>query len=137
VRGGGGVLGNGTGVVNGGPRLLSGGRPDIEAYREGFVYPENPEFYYRFGIRRNPRTIAGVTRGGDLLLVAIDGRRPDYSVGASFVEEARVMAALGAREAVNLDGGGSTGMTVEDALVTKPSDSTGERPIGDALVMVP
>ena len=137
VRGGGRLLGNGTGVVNGGPRLLSGGRNDIDAYREGFVYPENPEFYYRFGERRNPRTIAGVTRGGDLLLVAIDGRQPTYSVGASFIEEARVMDALGAREAVNLDGGGSTGMTVEQRLVTQPSDATGERPIGDAVVVLP
>jgi hypothetical protein len=131
------VLDNGTGVVNGGPRLLSGGNIDIDAYKEGFVYPENPEFYYRFGIRRNPRTIAGVTPGGDLLLVAVDGRRPGYSVGASFVEEARIMDSLGAEEAVNLDGGGSTGMTVEDVLVTRPSDATGERPIGDAVVLVP
>jgi exopolysaccharide biosynthesis protein len=56
-------------------------------------------------------------------------------VGASFAESAGVMRALGARDAVNLDGGGSTGMTVLDALVTRPSDATGERPIGDALLI--
>jgi SPOR domain len=33
-----------TGIVNGGPRLLSGGSPDITAYAEGFVYTEEPEF---------------------------------------------------------------------------------------------
>ena len=46
------------------------------------------------------------------------------------------MAALGAREAVNLDGGGSTTMTVGGKLVNRPSDATGERPIGDALVLL-
>jgi Phosphodiester glycosidase/SPOR domain len=125
-----------TGIVNGGPRLLGGGAPDITAYAEGFVYPEDPEFYYRFGIRRNPRTMAGVTPGGDLLLVAVDGRKPDYSVGASFREEAAIMDSLGAEEAVNLDGGGSTTMTLGTRLVTRPSDPTGERPIGDAVVLL-
>ncbi len=133
---GGASLAGKTGVVNGGPRLLSGGEPDITAYAEGFVYSEDPEFYYRFGIRRNPRTMAGVTPGGTLLLVAVDGRKPGYSVGASFREEAAIMDSLGAEEAVNLDGGGSTTMTLGKRLVTRPSDPTGERPIGDAVVLL-
>ena len=127
----------GTGVVNGGPRLLESGEPEITAFAEGFVYPENPEFYYRFGERRNPRTLAGTKPSGNLLLVAVDGRRPGYSVGASFEESAGIMDSLGSDEAVNLDGGGSTGMTVEQRLVTRPSDTTGERPIGDAVVVLP
>lgn len=44
------------------------------------------------------------------------------------------MDALGSEEAVNLDGCGSTGMTVRQRLVTRPSDATGERPIGDAVL---
>ncbi len=47
----------------------------------------------------------------------------------------RELRALGAHNAVNLDGGGSTGMTLGSGLVTRPSDATGERPIGDALVI--
>jgi exopolysaccharide biosynthesis protein len=66
----------------------------------------------------------------------VDGRQPSYSAGASFKESARIMEALGAEEAVNLDDGGSTGMTVEVRLVTRPSDTTGERPIGDAVVLL-
>jgi phosphodiester glycosidase/sporulation related protein len=134
---GGGRLARGTGVVNGGPRLLSNGSPDIAAYAEGFHWPENPEFYYRFGVRRNPRTLAGVTSGGNLLLVAVDGRQPGYSVGTSFEESAGIMDALGAGEAVNLDGGGSTAMTIGEELVNRTSDATGERPIGDAVVILP
>ena len=137
ISGEGARIGARTGVVNGGPRLLEDGEPEITAYKEGFVYPENPEFYYRFGERRNPRTLAGTTPGGDLLLVAVDGRRPGYSVGASFEESAGIMDALRSDEAVNLDGGGSTGMTIRERLVTRPSDTTGERPIGDAVVVLP
>ena len=46
------------------------------------------------------------------------------------------MDVLGSREAVNLDGGGSTGMTLGRRLVTRPSDPTGERAIGDAVVLL-
>jgi hypothetical protein len=129
--------GPGLGVVNGGPRLLRGGRPAITAEAEGFDHPDDPGFYYAFGLRRNPRTIAGVTRAGRLLLVAVDGRAPGYSAGLDFEEEAAVMRALGARDAVNLDGGGSTTMMVRDRMVTRPSDATGERPVGDAVMLLP
>jgi Phosphodiester glycosidase len=135
VRGEHGPLRFARAVVNGGPRLVRAGRAHVTAAAEGFDWPEDPGFYYRFGVRRNPRTLAGVTAAGRLLLVTIDGRRPGHSVGASFAESAAVMRALGARDAVNLDGGGSTGMTVGGALVTLPSDATGERPIGDALLI--
>jgi len=125
----------GLGVVNGGPRLLRGGGVDITAADEGFHWQERPEFYYRFGVRRNPRTLAGVTAEGHVLLVTVDGRQPGWSVGASFHESARIMQALGATDAVNLDGGGSTTMTVGSRLMTRPSDRTGERPIADAIVV--
>src|SRR5919112_493496 len=132
------TLAPGTSVVNGGPRLLSNGSPDITAYAEGFVWPENPEFYYRFGVRRNPRTLAGITPEGNLLLVAVDGRQPGYSVGVSFEESALIMQALCAEEAVNLDGGGSTTLTIGEELVNRPSDPGNvERPIGDAVVLLP
>jgi hypothetical protein len=86
----------GTSVINGGPRLLRDGRLEITAVAEGFHWPEDRGFYYRFGIRRNPRTLVGVDRDGRLLLVTIEGRRPGYSAGASFKESARVTAAVGA-----------------------------------------
>lgn len=124
------------GAVNGGPRLLRGGTPAIDAASEGFTHPEDPEFFYRFGIRRNPRTLAGITRSGHLLLVAVDGRAPGYSDGLSFAEEADVMRSLGASDAVNLDGGGSTAMALGATLVTRPSDATGERPVGDAITLL-
>ena len=96
---------------------------------------DDPGFYYAFALRRNPRTIAGVARDGRLLLVAVDGRAPGYSAGLDFEEEAAVMRALGAEDAVNLDGGGSTTMTIRGTVVTRASDATGERPIADAVLV--
>ena len=90
----------------------------------------------------NPRTVAGITRDRrHLLLVVIDGRQPAYSVGTTTRETADLLLALGAVEALNLDGGGSTAMVVRDAvtgttrLVNRPSDAAGERPVGDALAV--
>jgi exopolysaccharide biosynthesis protein len=81
--------------------------------------------------------MAGVERDGDLLLVAADGRAPGYSAGLDFEEESAVMRSLGARDALNLDGGGSTTMVIRGTMVTRPSDATGERPIGDAILVTP
>ena len=61
-----------------------------------------------FGYVRHPRTAAGVTKDGKVLLLAVDGRIPEYSNGASLVDLANIMLDLGADRAINLDGGGST-----------------------------
>lgn len=84
---------------------------------------------------RNPRTIAGTTRDHKIVLATIDGRQTT-SVGTTMAETAVVARALGLRDAVNLDGGGSTAMSVGGVLVNRPSDATGERSVGDALVYV-
>lgn len=129
-------LGPHADVVNGGPLLVRDGRQYVDAYAEGFVQPDRPDFFYGFGVRRNPRTMAGVTATGHLLLVAVEGRRPGYSVGLSFPEESAVMATLGATDALNLDGGGSTTAVGPGATVLgRPSDTTGERPVGDAVLL--
>jgi hypothetical protein len=130
-------LGETLDVINGGPRLLDNGEIQITANAEGFNWQENPEFYYRFGVRRNPRTLAGITATGKLLLVTVDGRQPGWSVGASFLESAKILRSLGAVDAVNLDGGGSTSITINQQLVNRPSDATGERPIADAMTISP
>ena len=90
---------------------------------------------------RHPRTIVGVAAGGRrLLLITIDGRQAGYSAGTTNRESARVALELGATEAINLDGGGSTAMVVARGegrfeVVNKPSDPQGERAVGNALVV--
>jgi exopolysaccharide biosynthesis protein len=87
---------------------------------------------------RNPRTIAGTTRDGKIVLATIDGRQTT-SVGTTMNETAAVAQALGLHDAINLDGGGSTAMVRADGtLVNHPSGAGGaERAVGDALVFVP
>ena len=78
-----------------------------------------------------------MTADGSLLLVTVDGRRAGWSAGVTLPEAARLMRSLGARDALNLDGGGSTAMTVRGRVVNRPSDAGGERPVSDALVVLP
>lgn len=125
----------GASAVNGGPRLLRGGEVDIPAREEGFDF--EPHYLEHFGDSRHPRTVAGITADGRLLLIVADGRQPVHSLGLSFQEAAAVARALGAVDAVNLDGGGSTALAIRGALVSRPSDDSGERPIGDAILILP
>lgn len=84
---------------------------------------------------RHPRTFVGRKPGGVVALVTVDGRQPT-SVGTTMRETARVALALGIRDAINLDGGGSTTMMAAGERVNRPSGGT-ERSVGDALVFVP
>jgi Phosphodiester glycosidase len=123
-------------LVSGGPRLVAAGRVRVRSSAEGFAPLSAPWFHSSFVASRHPRTMAGVRRDGSLLLVTIDGRRPGWSAGVTLSEGARVMRALGARDALNLDGGGSTAMAVRGRTVSRPSDPSGERRVSDAIVVL-
>lgn len=118
-------------IVNGSPQLVKNGKISIDAKQEGFDY--STEFYYDFGLTRQPRTLAGIKTNGDLIFVTVDGRSPENSIGVSFHESAELLKSLGAVSAINLDGGGSSTMVINGKLVNQTSDSTGERPIGDGI----
>ena len=80
---------------------------------------------------RHPRTAVGIKEDGSLILYTVDGRQKGYSAGVTFQEEALRMLELGAVEAVNMDGGGSTSM-----LALYPGDSdvnTINKPSGGSL----
>lgn len=85
-----------------------------------------------------PRTAAGVTDDGStLLLLAVDGRQRD-SRGASLRELGELLHGLGASDAINLDGGGSTTLVArepgEDGVRIRndPSDGS-QRPVSNGL----
>ena len=83
---------------------------------------------------RAPRTAIGVNKEGKALLVVVDGRRRT-STGFSLLELAQFMLDLGAVDAMNLDGGGSSEMIVGDQIVNQPSDGR-ERRIGAGIAVV-
>ncbi len=87
--------------------------------------------------KRHPRTAVGVSADGTTLIVAVvDGRRAGWSVGMTLPELADLMIEQGAREAINLDGGGSSSFVYVGAdgkvLENKPSDGS-FRPVANHL----
>jgi hypothetical protein len=88
-----------------------------------------------FALNRHPRTAIAKLRDGRILLVAVDGRQPEKSVGMTLKELAEYLLSIGATDAMNLDGGGSTTMYLNGSVVNSPSDASGERRIGDAILV--
>jgi exopolysaccharide biosynthesis protein len=125
------------------PRDAVGGRPML--VRDSTILPRLDSVGgVAFGKARHPRTAVGVARDGRrLLLAVVDGRQAPYSDGMSLNELAVLMLALGARDALNLDGGGSSTLIYADPasagalrIANRPSDKEGERAVGDALAIV-
>ena len=92
----------------------------------------------------NPRTVFGLSADRRyLFLVAIDGRQPGYSDGALDYEAGNWMLKLGAADAMNMDGGGSTTLVMEDSLrnplrlnrSSAVADSGRERTVGSHLAV--
>lgn len=116
-------------LVGGWPRLLDGGRS--VAARADSVEGT----FARFSSARHPRSAIGFSRdSATMYLVAVDGRQA-ASAGATLEELARILQEVGAYDALNLDGGGSTALVVGGTLANVPSDSAGERPVGNVIAV--
>ncbi|MDB6133106.1 MAG: hypothetical protein JWM59_1349 [Verrucomicrobiales bacterium] len=64
----------------------------------------------------HPRTGAAISGDGKTLwLLTVDGRQAGYSEGCTTVEMGTWFTAMGATDAINLDGGGTTTMVMADA----------------------
>jgi len=85
---------------------------------------------------RHPRTIVG-WNGAETLLVTVDGRQPGYSIGLSPPDSAELLRALGATEALNLDGGGSTTLAAGATVLNRPSDRMVKRGGKQQIVQEP
>jgi hypothetical protein len=116
-----------TEIVSGFPALLEEGRwvGDLEQR-------ERPAF----ASARHPRTALGWDPERRKVWIAVvDGRREGSAEGMTLPELAELFRALGATEALNLDGGGSSVMVVRGRRVNRPSDPAGERPVVNALLV--
>ena len=132
-------------TLGGNPILLQGGQ--VTVVDDGSDFTSS----------RHPRTVVGWNER-ETFLVAVDGRHPRYSIGLTLLEAAELLARLGATDALNLDGGGSTTLVLGGRVVNRPSDrlvrTNGrerivthpadddvvvgfvERPVADALVVM-
>lgn len=89
----------------------------------------------------HPRTAVGFSQDGKkMVMLTVDGRQGPYLPGLSLRDLADAMIELGAHNALNLDGGGSSTMlarepgTTELKVVNTPSDG-GERPVPNGLAL--
>ena len=89
-----------------------------------------------------PRTAVGVTKSGKRLFILVgDGRRKEYSNGLSYADMAQIFKSLGAYDALNLDGGGSSSFCLsvgngKFAPINRPSDRAGERFVPNGIAVV-
>jgi exopolysaccharide biosynthesis protein len=116
-------------LVGGWPRIIVHGRSVADS---AYPWEGTPP---SFANVRHPRSGVGISRDSNTVyLITVDGRQ-ESSSGMSLHEFADLMLSLGVYEGLNLDGGGSTTMVVNGAVVNSPSDGK-ERPVGDVLLVV-
>lgn len=81
----------------------------------------------------NPRTGIGMIAPNHYVFVVVDGRKNNYSKGMTLSEFANVFTELGATEAYNLDGGGSSTMYFMGRVVNNPQGRQQERGVSDII----
>ncbi len=85
-------------------------------------------------ISHEPRTAIGFNDDKLFLMVA-DGRQPGYSTGMSLYDVAEVMVKLGAKQAMNLDGGASSTFLVNGKVLNQPSGGGKQRAVLNAVLI--
>ena len=109
-------------AIGGGPVLVHDGKIRITNNEERMFTGKAKDDLH-------PRTAMGYTRDGRLIILAVEGRRKGIAEGASLTDLAEIFLALGAKEALNLDGGGSSCLLVMGKETIRPSDKEGQRAI--------
>ena len=115
-----------TDAVSAGPTLVRNGKPIFNAGEA--LTPVQLH-------GRDPRTAIGQRADGTIVMVAVDGRQPGWSVGITNWDLAQTLVRYGCVTGFALDSGGSTTIAFDGKVLNRPSDSYGERPVGEALVI--
>lgn len=90
----------------------------------------------KFSEQRHPRSGIGFSSDKrTLYFITVDGRQ-QMSRGMTLLEFSNLMITEGIHYGLNLDGGGSTTLIINDKVVNSPSDLTGERLVGNCLMIV-
>lgn len=90
---------------------------------------------------RHPRTALGVKADGNIIAVVVDGRQPGFSEGVGLDDLAKMMLDMGAVDAINLDGGGSSTFASRKpgeasvSLVNRVSDGS-ERAVANSVLFI-
>ena len=114
-----------------------------EALGGNAILVKNGQIYQtpQTGADKEPRTAVGIKADGDVFFVVVDGRQEPYSSGISMPDLAQLMIDLGAVDALNLDGGGSSTFTTRELggdnleVDNQPSDRS-ERSVANSWLIV-
>jgi Phosphodiester glycosidase/FlgD Ig-like domain len=115
-----------TSAIGGGPLL-------VRNHKAVFRTTEN--FTAGELMSRDARAGIGQLDDGRVVLVAVDGGRPGYSVGMTTYELAQTMVRLGAVTAAALEPGKAVTAAFQGKLLNRPSAAAGERPVREALLV--
>jgi Phosphodiester glycosidase len=128
-------------LVQAGPMLVRDERSVVVAADEEGFSSGAAQFDSDITVGRHPRCALGVS-DDELLAVCCDGRRSGVDAGLELAELARLMVSFGARDAINLDGGGSATLVHRGHLLNRPysrhdQPAPESRPIVTALLFEP
>jgi len=112
-------------AIGGGPLLVRNGTP---------IFHANESFEARRLNGRQPRGAIGQLPDGRIVLVAVEGTKPAYSIGMSNYELAVELSRLGVTTAFGLGSGSAAGMAFDGKLLTRPSAGI-QGKLSDALVL--
>ncbi len=115
-----------TAAIGGGPLLVRNHRP---------VFRTTENFTASELMSRDARAGIGQLDDGRLILVAVDGGQPGYSVGMTTYELAQTMARLGAATAAALEPGKVVTAAFQGQLLSRPISPAGERPVKEAVLV--
>jgi hypothetical protein len=113
-------------ALGGGPLLVKGGKA---------VFHTSENFRSSDLISRDARAAVGQLADGRVILVAVDGGRPGYSVGMTTYELAQTMVRLGAVNAAGLAYGKVVTAAAGGQLLSRPSAPAGEKTVKEALLV--
>lgn len=113
-------------AIGGSPVLIKDGEINITSAEE-LIEVDNTS--------SRARSAIGYTANGMVVLLAVEGNNPNGGAGLSLAELAQLMKEMGCVGALNLDGGGSTSMTVNGKLTVQPSDAAGERAVISTIIL--
>lgn len=127
-------------LLQAGPLLMANGTTVYadDTDPEGFSATAT-QFDSDITVGRHPRAALGLS-ADHVIAVACDGRRSGVDAGLTMSELAAVLRDLGATDAINLDGGGSTTLVHKGHLLNRPYSEQDQpapksRPIVSALLL--
>lgn len=119
-----------------GSRLKSSSLRDAAQFMPAVIIEGKDNVNGSMGLGIQPRTVIGQTAEKEVLMLVIDGRQIGHSLGCTVTDCAKIMLHYGCWNALCMDGGSSSAMYYDGAIITKPSTPmVGGRYLPDAWLV--